>query len=132
MKQPKKQCAAVENGERCPLDVHAGQYCNKHYRRWKLNGTLEARPMGRIQTCQVEENGVLCGLPAKHKKLGLCAKHLGRYMRHGTTQKSVAPQQCSEDTCNQPVRARGKCHTHLMQFYRARQKQEAQGIWIME
>jgi hypothetical protein len=41
-KQPKKQCAAVEHGERCPLDVHAGQYCNKHYRRLQLNGTLEA------------------------------------------------------------------------------------------
>ena len=137
-KQPKKQCAAVEHGERCPLDVHAGDYCNKHYRRLQLNGTLEARPMGSIQTCQADENGVICGRPAKHKGLGLCTKHLGRYLRHGTTDANpLRNATCREEVepgkrCGRPVKAQGRCHMHLMQFYRARQRREQQGIWTTE
>lgn len=126
MKRPKPQCAAVENGERCPLDVHAGQYCNKHYRRLHLNGTLEARPMGTIQTCQADENGAICGLPAKHKGLGLCTKHYGRYLRHGTTELDTTPRPttCQEEIepgvlCGKPVKAKDRCHNHLMKSYRA-------------
>jgi hypothetical protein len=128
-KQPKKQCAAVEHGERCPLDVHAGDYCNKHYRRLQLNGTLEARPMGSIQTCQADENGVICGRPAKHKGLGLCTKHYGRYVRHGTTVKPPRVTECQYEIdagqiCGRPVKSHERCHMHLMRVYRLRDRLE--------
>jgi hypothetical protein len=105
----------------------------------QLNGTLEARPMGNIQTCQADENGAVCGRPAKHKGLGLCTKHYGRYVRHGATELNTTsrPTTCQEEIepgvlCGKPVKAQGRCHAHLMQFYRARQRREQQGNWTTE
>jgi superfamily I DNA/RNA helicase len=76
---------------------------------------------------------------AKHKGLGLCTKHYGRYVRHGATELNTTsrPTTCQEEIepgvlCGKPVKAQGRCHAHLMQFYRARQRREQQGNWTTE
>lgn len=46
-KEPKQQCDAVDDGERCP-NLRTGQQllCNKHYQRLIRNGDLERRKPG--------------------------------------------------------------------------------------
>lgn len=61
----------------CEKKVVARGWCDKHYKRWQINGDplYTEKPIDRI--CSVE------GCDNKHRSIGLCSKHERRFRRNG-------------------------------------------------
>jgi hypothetical protein len=112
---------------KCERESTSRGMCSIHYRRWLLYGDPIAGQWRQSKgTCDVLENGVLCGKPTKG--LGLCVKHYSRMRDHGDPTFLLRPSPGSRSSrcvvevdggdCGQPVVAREMCSHHYGRWHR--------------
>lgn len=144
--------------DECKDPLYARDWCHKHYERWRKHGdptsTLQGgpkpKPMTQL-TCKVIENGERCCEPARAKRLRLCGKHYGRWLRHGDPLKGARnplPDICKIESCGRSAKhadggTRGWCGSHYDRWVRwgdplgaapsrpvMRELTEAEAAWI--
>jgi hypothetical protein len=96
--------------EGCDRDTERRGMCNRHYLRWKRNGTTTI-------PCSVE------GCANDHAAQGYCNMHYKRLQRHGdvgSVEKTERTFQdgCDVEGCTKPHDSRGLCQAHYFRLRR--------------